>query len=117
MKQLFNNTEVSEFPKVRSGKEVLRVSPSVVMRRREPTNPHTASKLPNMVWDYTNQQKVWPDGKPNSLIEATQTTHSNDNYKTMNRSGHPYALGVFVGGSPDTPGKAYARPPRTKVFK
>jgi hypothetical protein len=79
------------------GKETLRVSATTVMRFRQPTNEHTAANVPCFVWDYGDQRQVWPNGDPNALIEATQKTGTR--YSTMNRSGHPYALGnIELGG-------------------
>jgi hypothetical protein len=111
-----NGKLIDPFPNIKTDKEALRTSTSTTLRKRPPTNEFTASKNVNMVWDFTEQQKVWPDGKPKSLIEATQTT-SNTPYKTMNKSGHPFALGVQVGGSPDDPGHAYLKPKKQGMFK
>lgn len=115
---LFSSEEASRFPDTHQHeKTAVRTSTSTTLRHREPTNPHTSSKNVNMVWDYSRQQKVWPDGRPDSLVEATQTTHTNKNYRTMNKSGKPYALGVMVGGSPDTQGQPYQESPPAKIIK
>jgi hypothetical protein len=113
-----NKTTNDPFPKLSGGtKETMVVSGTSVLRRREPTNTQTMSKMTNMVWDYSKQQKVWPDGKPNALIESTHATHSNENYRTINRSGRPYALGVQVGGSPDDGGRVYSESAPLKILK
>src|ERR1700690_1881391 len=79
------------------GKETLRVSATTVMRFRQPTNEWTTAHANCYVWDYADQRKVWPNGKPDALIEATQATGTK--YDTMNRSGHPFALGnIELGG-------------------
>jgi hypothetical protein len=118
MKTLFKSKAVSDFPDAtQTDKLAVRTSTSTTLRRREPTNYQTASKNVNMVWDYSQQQKVWPDGRPNSLIEATQTTHTNQNYRTMNKSGKPYALGVMVGGAPDDRGTPFEKALPAKMIK
>jgi hypothetical protein len=108
--------DVNDYPKF-SEKEAIRTSTTSTLRRRDPTNPHTASKVPNMVFDHSQQLAVWPDGRPASLIEATQTT-GNSQYKTMNKTGRPYALGTMVGGSPDQRGTLLSsKSPKVKITK
>lgn len=100
------------------GKEVLRTSPTVVMRFRQPTNPFTAGKVHTMVFDYADQRPVWPNGKPDALIEATQ--QSGTKYDTINRSGHPFALGnIELGGdAAETNGDPpFTRVPSKKMLK
>jgi hypothetical protein len=78
-------------------KQALRVSATTVMREREPSNGFLTTKAPAMVWDYSHQRKVWPNGNPRALIEATQQTGTK--YDTINKSGRPFALGnIEVGG-------------------
>jgi hypothetical protein len=78
-------------------KETLIVSATTVMRQRPPTNDFLTSKNPSMVWDYSQQRRVWPNGNPNALIEATQQTGTK--YDTINKSGRPFALGnMEIGG-------------------
>lgn len=98
-------------------KKTRRLSPNLTLRRREPTaDMAIVAKHPNMVWDYQNQQRVWPNGDPRALIEATQKTGTK--YDTINRSGHPFALKQReIGGSPDTRGQLYARPQRLGLLK
>jgi hypothetical protein len=102
MKDPINSTDqVSPFPKLNSNKESMVLSGTGTLRRRDPTNRQTASHNVNMVFDHSVQSPLWPDGNPNALIESTHATGTDRNYRTMNRSGRPYALGVHVGGSPD----------------
>jgi hypothetical protein len=86
------------------GKEALVVSRTTVMRERPPTNDFLTAKNPAMVWDYSQQRPVWPNGKPDALIEATQQTGTK--YDTINKSGRPFALGnIDVGAAPDPRGE------------
>jgi hypothetical protein len=104
MKEPINNIRpVSPFPDIGgAGKEAMVVSATTVFRRRDPTNKQTSSHVPNFVFDHSKQSPLWPDGKPNALIESTHATGPSPSaYRTINRSGRPYALGVHVGGSPD----------------
>jgi hypothetical protein len=103
-------------PELRGDKQVLRISPSTTLRRREPTNEHTANKVPNFVWDHSQQQQLVPDTDPRVSVEATQKTDGAP-YRTMNRSGRPFALGVEVGGSPDDRGTQTRRGPRARILK
>ena len=105
----FSDALVDKLPDFGSGdKRSMLISATTVMRRREPTNPRIASKMTNMVFDHSQQLEVWPDGGP-ALIEASQMT-GDAPYKTMNKSGHPFALvGNFVGGAPDTRGNPYGK--------
>ena len=99
------STKFDRHPELCHGdKSALQVSGNTVIRKREPTNLHTASKNVNMVFDHSKQFALLPDGKPKVLVEATNSTRGEHNYRTMNRSGRPYALGTMVGGSPDDPG-------------
>ena len=107
---------VDSHPQVSGDKKSLVLSGTGVERRREPTNDFMTSKHPNMVWDFSTQQPFWPDGNPNTLVESTQQFNVR-NYRAMNRSGHPYALGVNVGGSPDDGGESFAKPPPAKILK
>ncbi len=87
------------------------------MRRRNPTNEFTTHKHPAMIWDYSIQREVWPNGNPNALIEASQQTgHKHD---TINKSGRPFALGnIDVGGAPDTKGDPFwVHAPPKKMLK
>lgn len=97
-------------------KESLRISATTILRKRAPTNMNTASKVPNMVFDHSNQMRIWPDKRPKALIETTQKTNEHD-YRTVNRSGHPFALGVNVGGSPDDPGHPFLKLEKTRILK
>ena len=123
MKRPETGHTATSFPKLErlpgTDKESFRVSSNTTMRRREPTAPHRADKAMTMVWDYSKQQKVWPNGNNKALVEATQTTGAGiQNYATMNRAtGKPYALGTIVGGSPDMPGQVYEKPPRGKIIR
>jgi hypothetical protein len=111
-----NLKRISPYPNF-GEKTALRTSTSTTLRHRPPTNPHTDSKIPNFVFDYSDQKALWPDRNPNALIENTQNV-SPGGYKTINRSGHPFALGVNVGGSPDDRGtSAISRGPRAKFTK
>jgi len=83
-------------------KETLRLSGSTVFRCREPTNPHTADKFTNMIWDYSRQNAVVPS-KGFSQLRADQSS------RTTNRTGSPMSLNVMVGGSPDTAGRTDAK--------
>ncbi len=100
-------TPIDPYPQLEGGtKKTLTLSATTVLRRREPTNEQTARNHPNMVWDYQDQRHVWPNGKPHALIEATQSTGREANYDTINKSGHPFALGqIMLGGSPEMPGQ------------
>ena len=101
----------------RFNKRSMALSSNTVLRRREPTNPFVASKFTNMVFDHSKQLAVWPDGKPNALIEASQSTGTSS-YRTINRSGHPYALmDTFVGGSPDARGNPFGKRRALKDMK
>ena len=111
-----NRKPVSRYPRLKTDKESIRISGTTVIRKRAPTNVQAVSKHPNMVWDYSRQQAVWPDSKPKSLLEATQTT-SNTAYRTMNRSGQPFALDCNVGGSPDDRGMMYEKAKKTRIIK
>jgi hypothetical protein len=106
---------VDKYPDA-SEKTALRTSTSTTLRYRDPTNAQTASKVPNYVFDHSNQMRIWPDQRPRALIETTQKETANT-YRTMNRSGHPYALGVNVGGSPDDPGTPFTKSRKAKVLK
>ncbi len=103
-----NRNLIDKYPKLNSDeKTTMRISGTSVMRRREPTNPQTASHMPNMAWDHSEQMHVWPDGHKNALIESTNYTGQQQrSMKTMNKSGKPYALGVSVGGAPRSGGVA-----------
>jgi hypothetical protein len=103
-----NRNLIDKYPKLNSDeKTTMRISGTSVMRRREPTNPQTASHMPNMAWDHSEQMHVFPDNDPQALVEASKITgDSLTAYKTMNKSGRPYALGVSVGGAPRDGGMA-----------
>lgn len=98
----------------------LTLSATTVLRRREPTaDDHIARNMTNMVWDYSEQRHVWPNGRPSALIEATQST-GGTKYDTINKSGHPFALGrIMVGGAPDNGGHPLGTQAATrkKMFK
>lgn len=99
-------------------KQALRVSATTVMREREPSNEFLTSKNPSMVWDYSQQRRVWPNGDPNALIEATQKTGTK--YDTINRSGRPFALGnIEVGGDMADPrgDPLFVKAPSKKMLK
>lgn len=98
-------------------KESVVLSGSGVLRKRPPTNYHTASKNVNFAFDHSKQFALLPDGNPRSLIEATHMTGKENNYRTMNRSGKPFALGVSVGGSPDDSGTPLQVANRAKIIK
>jgi hypothetical protein len=83
-----------DFPKF-SEKKLLPTSHITTMRFREPTNQFTAGKMSNMVWDHANQQTIVPAGVPGANSPLLRAT---------NRSGRPFALDTFVGGSPDFQG-------------
>lgn len=98
-------------------KHSLPISGTGVMRRREPTNTFVTSKHPNMVFDHSNQLPVIPDTDPRVSVEASQKTGSAP-YRTMNRSGHPFAMvGNFVGGSPDDAGNPFGKNKALKDMK
>jgi hypothetical protein len=107
---------VDQYPDL-TEKETRRVSPTVVLRKRKPTNEFTTSKHPSMVWDYSIQREVWPNGKPDALIEASQ--HTGHKYDTIDKSGHPFALGnIDMGGAPDAVGeRLFMRSPPKKMLK
>lgn len=109
-------THVGHFPKF-SEKETLRVSKTTILRRRNPTNEFTTSKHPAMIWDYSVQRMVWPNGSPRALIEASSKT--GHKYDTINRSGRPFALGnIDVGGAPDTKGDLlHVKAPPKRMLK
>jgi hypothetical protein len=117
-KPMTMNAKHDPYPEVTGGdKEALRISTTSTLRKRTPTNLNTAAKVPNFVFDHSRQVPVWPNGKPDALIESTHATRSNDNYDTMNRSGRPFALGVDVGGSPDDPSNPYRPSKRVKIIR
>lgn len=94
-----NSKPVNPYPNL-AAKETLQLSASTTLRRREPTNPHTASKARNYVFDHSEQMALLPGGR------------------TMNRSGHPYALGTLVGGAPNQRGTTLSsRSPAAKLTK
>jgi hypothetical protein len=107
---------VGRYPKL-AEKRTVRVSPTVVLREREPTNDFTTSKHPAMIWDYSIQRHVWPNGNPKALIEASQST--GHKYDPINKSGRPFALGnIDVGGAPDTKGeRLFLDPPPKKMLR
>jgi hypothetical protein len=105
---------MEEFPRFEE-KQFIPQSGLTTLRRREPTNEQTASKHPNMVWEYSKQQAVLPDRLPKVLIESTQQYSGPGNYRTMNASGKPYALDVMVGGSPDTAGSPLSKQLKQKM--
>lgn len=88
-------------------------------RSRTPTNEQTASNFTNMVFDYSRQRPLIPDLKPTVLIENTQgLNRTASDYRPVNASGRPYALGcgagssrIDVGGSPDDRGTNKFRRP------
>jgi hypothetical protein len=86
-------------------KEYVRQSGLTTIRRREPTNDFIASKGPHMIFDYKNQIPAVP---------ARVATGANGVGVTTNRSGRPYALNSFVGGSPDPSGHPLAEPEPVK---
>ena len=109
-------SHVGHFPKFEE-KESVRTSATSILRRRNPTNEFTASKHPAMIWDYSIQRKVWPNGNPRALIEASsQTGHK---YDTINKSGRPFALGnMDIGGAPDTKGDPlHVKAPPKRMLK
>lgn len=110
-------TKTDRHPQLCGDKETLTVSGVSVMRKRPPTNMHMASKNVNMTFDHSRQFALLPDGNRRALIEATHATGGENNYRTMNRSGKPYALGTMVGGSPDDPGTPLQRARPAKIIK
>jgi hypothetical protein len=98
-------------------KTVERVSTTTTFRSRPPTNVQTASRAPNMVFDHSKQFAVFPDRLPNSLIEATNSQRGIVGYRTMNRSGRPFALKVDVGGSPDDTSDPWVKGKKTRMLK
>ena len=82
-------------------------SGNTVERYRSPTNPRTAAAMTQFTFDYSRQAQVFPDSRPDALIESTHKTPESS-YKTINRSGETAALGAlsraFIGGVPDEPG-------------
>jgi hypothetical protein len=107
---------IDKHPDLRGDKQALRTSTSTTLRRREPTNPFIASKLPNMVFDHSRQMNIWPDQRPSALIETTQK-ETTKTYRTINRSGRPFALNVEVGGSPDDRGQPFIKGRNKGMFK
>lgn len=102
-------------PELRFGdKSSLPVSGNTVMRKREPTNYHTACHNVNMVWDHSSQEAAIPTGNRKGIIVATDRATG---YRSMNASGRPYALGCMVGGSPDDPGYPLDKGPPAKIIK
>lgn len=108
-------SRVDPYPKF-SEKTALRTSTSTTLRHRDPTNLHTGSKVMNYVFDHSDQIPIWPDQRPSALIETTQK-ETRSTYRTINRSGHPFALGVQVGGSPDDRGTVFSQSRRAKFTK
>lgn len=88
-----------------------RLSGTGAFRSRTPTNQQTAENFTNMAQDFSRQRALVPDRKAGVLVEATRGMTRGD-YRTMNASGRPMALGVDgvgkgrvdVGGSPDDRG-------------
>jgi hypothetical protein len=110
-----NTSDFDRHPLEIGEKKALRTSTSTTLRSREPTNHHTAAKNVNFVFDHSEQMRVWPDAKPDALIETTRTGLK-DTLKTMNKSGKPFALGVNVGGSPDQRGTIFSsKSPKVKI--
>jgi hypothetical protein len=102
-------------PELRFGdKSALQVSGNTVIRKREPTNYHTACKNVNMVFDHSNQNSVVPTGNRKGIVVATDQAAG---YRPMNATGRPYALGTVVGGSPDDPGYPLRKGPAAKIIK
>lgn len=101
-----------KFPDI-SQKETLRYGIST-LRRREPTNQFMSSKAPSMVWDFRKQMPIVPEFNRNSFIEASQS-ESRGTPVTMNKTGRPYALDTFVGGSPDNQGAPLEKPIQQKM--
>ncbi len=111
-----NRTRVDKYPNLEE-KAALSISPTITQRHRHPTNEFTTSKHPAMVWDYSRQRQVWPNGDPKALIESS--SHTGHKYDTMNKSGRPFALGnMDMGGAPDTQGDSlWVTPPKKKMLR
>lgn len=107
---------IDKYPDFHGSKETMRLSGTISLRRRDPTNSQTASKVPNYCFDHSKQMPVWPDRRPDALIENTQGVDFKS-YRTMNASGRPYALGVDVGGAPDDPGHPFVKSGKTRIIK
>jgi hypothetical protein len=62
-----------------------------------------------MVTDFSINQSVIPDRRPNSLVEATNSYSDSSQTQTMNRSGRSaHTLdNISIGGSPDQPLRVY----------
>lgn len=105
----------SDYPDL-DEKQALRVSPSTMLRKRPPTNKFLQTKLPNMIWDHSQQMAIRPDNSPNAIVEATQVFQGGA-YRTTNKSGKPFALGVEIGGAPDARGMPFDKPAKNRMTK
>jgi len=103
--QGMKDPEIVKYPKL-DEKKVVATSGMTTLRFREPTNEFMAGKVPHMIWDFRSQHPVVP---------ARVATGANGPGVTTNRSGRPYALDTFVGGSPDPEGSPLAMPIKQKM--
>ena len=94
------------------GKNTLRVGGNVVERYRQPTNPGCADRMTQYIFDYKNFQKLTPDNRSKTLVEAGTGPRGSKNVQrqsinpSTNGSASMGAIrGVSLGGSPDEPGK------------
>jgi hypothetical protein len=86
-------------------KKTRRISTTITQRERPPTSPEIANRgVPNMVFDYSRQQKLVPNTLGSRAVfneSMAVPTGDKSRLRTMNASGRPKALDVSVGGSPD----------------
>lgn len=85
-------------------KTAQRQSTANTFREREPTSPYIANcGNPRMTIDFSQQNPV----VPNSLGQTTRYGENDNNFRTMNANGSPYALDTMVGGGPDTRSRGF----------
>jgi hypothetical protein len=92
-------------------KQVVRVGGNVVERYRKPSNPKIANNMTQYIHDYKTFQKLTPDSRKGSLVEAgVGPSGSRAAFQSINPSTNGSicfgpSCHVDLGGSPDEPGR------------
>ena len=91
-------------------KKTVQVGGNVVERRKEPSSPRTAERMTQYVYDYKTLQKLTPDNRKKTLIEAGPGPKgSRSGFQSINpATNRSLCFGptynVDLGDSPDDPG-------------
>jgi len=91
-------------------KKTVHVGGNVVERRKEPISPRTADRMTQYVYDYKTLQKLTPDNRKKTLVEAGPGPKGSRNgFQSINpATNRSLCFGptynVNLGSSPDDPG-------------